>query len=155
MIESLIYASFGIGLLYASIYDYIKQKLSISALILISLSLILKLIYGMNALQYSYFIYIVLLSIFIAFIPVLITLITKKVYIYFADTLITALVLLFNYDRIVVFVYYILFLPLSYFIISRMNENSEIPFIPVLSISIAFTETSLYIINFLAKIQHI
>lgn len=151
------YFMFYCGLIYAAVHDHMYRMLSYSAVALIMIGTIIRILSSdavMNNLIYA-----VPASIAVFFVPFLLFIAFKKVFIYPADSLIVALTLLFGADRMIVFVYYVMTIPLAlvlYAMIIRQPsmikytgrlpaEAAGFPFITIWCMSIFLTEAFLYV----------
>lgn len=98
--------------------------------------------------------------------PFIITFFLKKVHIYLVDCIVLALLILINVDRLIVFIYYLVFLPLAFALYlfittkivvkTRIKEEflrlfyhyNEYPFLFVLALAVAFAELFLFVLSY-------
>ncbi|MEM4317874.1 MAG: hypothetical protein QXQ68_07430 [Candidatus Nitrosocaldaceae archaeon] len=141
---------FAIGFIYVGIYDLIKTKLSMTATILMSVGVII--LFLTETINLDAFIVALTLALGILTFPIIIASVFKRIHIYFWDCLVLTLLIFMNTNRLVVFVYYLIFLPVAfvtYLLIKRKNifAFNEVPFLFVLLCAVSITEVFLYCIN--------
>lgn len=152
MIEYILFYS---SLAYAAVYDHLKRRLSFLALAGMISAVVLK---ALTIHTEIMIFYIVPIAIAISLSPILIYFATHKIHIHVVDTLVVALTLIFNSDRLVVFIYYLIALPLAlvlysyivYMPVSAVKERIAaqyhgLPFLTLWTMAIFLTELFLYI----------